>query len=83
VLGRVMGNTDTQDSPRPKLGGEATTFLLILYFVTFHGGHIKMAFCLETPKWESRNRPSWDSRDFGAHNFTSRPPMEMRSVEKL
>jgi hypothetical protein len=39
--------------------GEATTFPLIVYFVPLHEAHIQMAFCLETPKWESQNSQSW------------------------
>jgi hypothetical protein len=31
---------------------------------TSHEAHIQMTFCLETPKWESRNCQSWDSHDF-------------------
>ncbi len=58
-----MGNSDTQDSPQPGLG-EATTFPLIVYFAPLHEGHIQMAFCPETPKWESQNCNTWDSRDF-------------------
>jgi len=46
--------------------GEATTFPLIVDFVPFHKAHIQMTFCFGTPKWESRNSQSWDSRDFGA-----------------
>jgi len=45
--------------------GEATTFPLIIYYVPLHESHIQMAFCFETPKWESRNSHSWDSRNFG------------------
>jgi hypothetical protein len=47
------------------LGREATTFPLIVYFMPLHEAHIQMTFCLETPKWESQNSQSWDSRDFG------------------
>jgi len=46
--------------------GEAATFPLIVYFVPLHEAHIQMAFCLGSPKWESRNSQNWDSRDFGA-----------------
>jgi len=46
--------------------GEATTFPLIVYFVPLHKAHIQMAFCLGTPKWESRNSQNWDFRNFGA-----------------
>jgi len=46
--------------------GEATTFPLIVYFVPLHDAHIQIAFCPRTPKWESQNCQSWDSRNFGA-----------------
>jgi hypothetical protein len=45
--------------------GEATTFPHIVFSTPLHGGHIQMAFCLGTPKWESRNSHNWDSHDFG------------------
>jgi hypothetical protein len=53
-----------KNSPRPGLG-EATTFPLIVYLVPLHEAHIQMAFCPETPKWESRNSHNWDSSNFG------------------
>jgi hypothetical protein len=51
--------------PGPNLG-EATTFPFIIYFVPLHEAHIQMAFFFGTPKWESLNSQSWDSRDFRA-----------------
>jgi hypothetical protein len=67
--------------------GETTTFPLIIYSVASHRTNIQMAFCLETPKWESRNSQSWESYNFGAtlgaHNFVCRPSNEMRSQAKL
>jgi hypothetical protein len=55
----------THNTPhRPDLG-EATTFPLIVFFAPLHGGHIQMAFCPRTPKWESRNSHNWESRNFG------------------
>jgi hypothetical protein len=45
--------------------GEAITFPLIIYFVHGHGTSTQMSFCPKTPKWESWNSQSWDSRDFG------------------
>ncbi len=44
--------------------GEANTFPLIVFSVALHGGHIQMAFCPKTPKWESQNSHNWDSCDF-------------------
>jgi len=43
VLGQATSNTDTLDSPWPKLR-EATTFPLIVYFVAGHGAYIQMVF---------------------------------------
>jgi hypothetical protein len=63
--------------------GEATTFPLIVCFVDGHMTGIQMTFFLGLPKWESRNSQSWDSHDFGAHNFLYRPLIKMRSKEKL
>jgi hypothetical protein len=34
---------------------EATTFPLIVYLVLGHGTNTQMSFCLEIPRWESRN----------------------------
>jgi hypothetical protein len=60
------GQTRTHKTHHDLDLGEATTFPLIVYYVPLHGGHIQMAFCPMTPKWESQNSPSWDSCDFGA-----------------
>jgi hypothetical protein len=58
--------------------GEATTFPLIVYSMASHRTSIQLAFCLGTPKCESRNSQSLDSRDFGACNFVCRPPIDMK-----
>jgi hypothetical protein len=44
--------------------GEATTFPHIVYSTPLHEAHIQMVFCPGTPKWESQNCQSWNSRDF-------------------
>jgi hypothetical protein len=62
---------------------EATTFPLIVYYVPSHGTNTQISFCPETPKWESQNSQSWDSRNFGGHNFACKPLIEMRSKAKL
>jgi hypothetical protein len=46
--------------------GEAITFPFIVYSVPLHEAHIQMTFYPKTPKWESQNSQSWDSRNFGA-----------------
>ncbi len=45
--------------------GETINFLFILYFVPLYMGHIQVAFCPRTPKWESRNFHNSDSCNFG------------------
>jgi hypothetical protein len=55
---------DSQDLPWPGLGG-SHHLPFIVYSMLGHGTSIQMAFCPETPKWESQNTQSWDSRNFG------------------
>jgi hypothetical protein len=82
VIGRAMGKSDSQDSPRPELGGSCHLPPYSILCAS-HEAHIQMAFCPGATKWESRNFQSWDSRNFGAHNFACRPPIEMKSKTKL
>ncbi len=63
--------------------GESTTFPLIVYSMPSHGTSTQMSFCLEILKWESRNSQSWDSHDFGGHNFVCKPSIKMRFKAKL
>ncbi len=62
---------------------EATTFPLIIYSMPLHDAHIQMAFCPKIPKWESQNSQSWNSHNFGAHDFVCKPSIKMRSKAKL
>jgi hypothetical protein len=71
------GQTRTHKTHHSLDLGESTTFPLIVYFVPLLEAHIQMAFCLRTPKWESRNS-LW-----GPHNFACRAPIEMRFKKKL
>jgi hypothetical protein len=45
--------------------GEATTFLLIIFYVHGHMASTQMSFCLRIPKLESQNSRNWDSHNFG------------------
>jgi hypothetical protein len=69
---------NSQDSPRPELE-EATTFPLIVYYVPLHESHIQMAFCLRSPEIAKDGTLT----TLGSHNFVWKPPIEMRSKEKL
>ncbi len=84
VLGRIMGNLNSQDSPRPGLGG---IHHLPPYNILCASprGHIKMVFCPETPQWESclEILKLGTPTTLGPHNFLFRPLIEMRSTAKL
>jgi hypothetical protein len=66
-----MDNTDSQDSPRSRLGGSHHLPPYIIYYVPLHGGHIQMAFHPGTPM------------TLEVHNFACRPSIVMRSQAKL
>ncbi len=51
--------------------GEATTFPLIVYFVSSHKTNAQMAFC------------PWTPMTLGAHNFVCKHAIEMRFEAKL
>jgi hypothetical protein len=63
--------------------GEATSFTLIIYYVLLHEAHIQMAFCPRTPKWSFEILIPGTLATLQAHNFTCKPPIEMKSKEKL
>jgi len=63
--------------------GEAITFALMVYFMLGCVTNTQMSFCPGTPKWESRNSQSWDSRNLGVYKFACRPPIQMRFQVKL
>ncbi len=63
-VGTRHGHFDTQDSPRPGLGG-SHHLPHVVFSVLLRGGYIQMALFPGTPKLESRNCPGLDSRDFG------------------
>ncbi len=65
VLRRATGNTDTQDSPRPGLGGSHHLPPYSILCDSPRSPHPNGYFP-GTPARESRNRAKWDSRDFGA-----------------
>ncbi len=74
--------SNSQDSPQPGLGGShhLPPYSIIC---TFPWGHIQMAFCPGTLKWESQNFQNQDFYNFGAHNFACRPPIVMKFKTNL
>ncbi len=64
--------------------GEATTFPFIIYFVPDHETSTQMSFCPQTPKFGSPEISKVESpATLRAHNFVCKPPIEMRSKERL
>jgi hypothetical protein len=55
VHGWAMGKHKLIRFIMARIWGEATTFPLIVFFVSSHRASTKMSFCLEIPKWKSRN----------------------------
>ncbi len=82
VLRQTTGNTDTQDSPRPRLGGShhLPPYSIL---VALRGGYIQMVLFLGTPEMESRNCPGWSPGTLGAHNSRLQSSIATRSEPKL
>jgi hypothetical protein len=59
--------------------GEATTFPLIVFFVTSHRANTQMSFCPKNPKILKIGIPA----TLEAHNFVCRPLIEKRFKENL
>ncbi len=64
VLGQATGNTDTQDSPWPKLAGSHHLPPYSILCSLRRSLHPNDYFS-ETPKFESQNFPGLESRNFG------------------
>jgi hypothetical protein len=63
--------------------GEATTFPLIVFPTSLHGGHIEMAFCLRLPSGSLKIPTTGTPTPLGTHNFTCRLLIVMRSKAKF
>jgi len=72
-----QANTDSQDSPWPRLEGNHH-LPLIVYSVHGHGTSTQMSF------FQANDIPKVGTPvTLGAHNFVCRPLIEMRFEEKL
>jgi hypothetical protein len=63
--------------------GEATTFPLIVYFVLGHKTSTQMSFVLGLPSVSPEIPTIGTPATFGAHNFTWRTSIKVRSKAKL
>ncbi len=64
-LGQATGKFGLTRFTTAQTWGKSPPSPLIIYYVPLHEAHIQMAFCSETPKWESWNSQTWDSRNYG------------------
>jgi len=83
VLGRATGNTNTQDSPQPGLGGSHHLPPYSILWASPQGPH-RNGFSLPGLPCGSPEIPPVETpRTLEPHNFASRPRIEVRSEAKL
>ncbi len=81
VLGQATGNTDSLDSPRPRLeGSHHLPPYSILYVIPLAS---KWHFFPGLPEWSLETVPVQTLRNLCVHNFLLIPPIGMRSKENL
>ncbi len=88
VLGRATGNTDTQDSPQPGLGGSHHLPPYSILYTSPWGPHpngfVSRDSRLRVPKSPKLGLPQlWSPTTLEPHNFVKRPWIEMQSKAKL
>ncbi len=83
VLGRATGNSDTQDSPRPELGGSHHLPPYSILYASSRGPHPNGLFVPRLPSGNPEIATTRTSTTLRAHNFLCRPLIAMRSKAKL
>ncbi len=83
VLGRATGNMDTQDSPRPKLGGSHHLPPYSILYGWPRSLHPNGFSLSGLPSGSPEIPPTGTLATLEPHNFASRPPIEVRSKAKL
>ncbi len=83
VLGQAKGNTDTQDSPRPKLGGSHHLPLYNILCGWPRSPHPNGFFLLGLSNGSLEIAPTGTAATLEPHNFASIPRIEVRSKAKL
>jgi len=74
---------DSQDSPRPRLGGSHHLPLYNILCVSPRGPHPNGFFVPGHPSGSPEIAKVRTPATLGRHKFACRPPMEMRSKTKL
>ncbi len=83
VLRRATGNTNTQDSSQPELGGSHHLPPYIILCGWPHSLHPNGFSLPGLPSGSSEIAPMGTSATLKPHNFASIPPMEVRFKKKL
>jgi hypothetical protein len=76
-------NSDSQNSPRPRLGGSHHLPPYSIFYGWPHDQHPKCHFVLGLPSGSPEIPTIGILATLGAHNFMCRPPIEMRFQAKL
>ncbi len=83
VVGQTTGNTNTQDSPRPGLGGSHHLPPYSILCTSPQGLHPNGFSLLGLPSGSLEIAPSGTLATLKPHNFASRPQIEVQSKAKL
>jgi hypothetical protein len=84
VLGRATGNSDTQDSPRPRLGGSHHLPPYNILYNSQHGPHPNGFFSWDSQVGGSLEIPTPGTlATMEAHNIACKPPITMRFEANL
>jgi len=82
MLGRTMGNLDSQDSPRPRLGGSHHLPPYSILCASPQSPHPNDILSLDS-QVRVPKLPKLALLTLGAHNFMCRPQIELNSKAKL
>jgi len=83
MLGRVTGNTDTQNSPRPGLGGSHHLPPYSILWASPRGPHPNGFSLLGLSRGSPEIPPFGTPETLKPHNFASKPRIEVRSKAKF
>ncbi len=82
-MNEPRANTDSQDSPRPGLGGSHHLLPYGILYVWPQDQHPNVILSLDSQVGVSKFSKLGTLTTLGAHNFVCRPLIEMRSKAKL
>jgi hypothetical protein len=83
MLGQATGNTDTQDSPRPGLGGSHHLPLYNILWASSRGPHPNDFSLPGLPRGSPEISLTRIPGILKPHNFASKPRIEVRFETKL